>query len=114
MFDRNVKLQFNKMKYADLVQKTHAHTNITFHHGGVMRTRLIYFYLGMCVAYSLLNYDVWQYKASRGLARWKGRLSHTFPFTLFKSGHGHDSHGHGHENEHKESHDSHATPTEKH
>lgn len=87
MFNRNIKLHFNKMKYTDIIKKS----EIAEKHGGsnvveLVRGRGIYFVTGLATGYSILNYDIFKYKVTRGLARWKGRV-----VKLFKSK---DSHHH--------------------
>ena len=104
MFDRNVKLQFNKMKYQDLVSKErNTYTNYRFDLSSIRRARLILFIFGGITATSLFYFDVFKYKTTRGLARWKNRVVSAL-FGNHSHSHSHDSHGHGHGDGHK-SHD---------
>jgi hypothetical protein len=72
----------------------------------VVRGRFYMFYLGIASGYGVYNYDVFQYKTSRGLARWKKRVTEFFSSS---DGHGHGhahEHGHGHEQSNSHEHTS--------
>lgn len=112
MFDRNVKIQFNKMKYSDLVAKNASPTLFSTSYSYIVRARTSYFLFGIITAYNLLNYDVFKYKATRGLDRWMKRLKTSFGLNSHAD-HGHEhgnDHGHGsehkHDNHHSGSHES--------
>lgn len=101
MFNRSVKLQFNKMKYANLVDKQgQTISNPAEHFKNIVRSRSYFILFGLSSGFSIMNYDVYLYKLTRGLARWKKRILSYFPHN--------DSHGHGHSHSHgQHSHDSH-------
>lgn len=102
MFDRNVKIQINKMKYADLISKD---PKIPFNHKinplKVYQARMFMLLLGVGCGASLMHYDIFWYKTTRGLARWKNRLLSWFP-----AQHGHHGHGNSHSDHHASSHTS--------
>lgn len=93
MFDRKIKLQFNKMKYHNNAHPNPIIINPPMELKKVVRGRIYMFYLGLGTGYGLLNYDVFKYKTTRGLARWKKRVTEFLG--LSDNGHGH-GHGHGH------------------
>lgn len=81
MFNRNIKLQFNKMKYMNLVAKGNVSNG---HHeilGNVVKSRYMAFSIGLFSAQCIYNYDVFKYKTTRGLARWKNRIKGTLGYT---------------------------------
>lgn len=115
MFDRNVKIQINKMKYADLVDKSpKLPFNYQLNPFKVYQARMFMIVLGLGCCVSLLHYDIFWYKTTRGLARWKKRVLSLFPednhhghhAKAHASSHGHDKHD---DHSHKASHDSHNT-----
>jgi hypothetical protein len=100
MFNRNVKLQFNKMKYANLLSKqnianNHNHSQNMNH---VIKARVLYAIIGVSCAHSMLNFHIFKYKVTRGLARWKKRLVNLLPKGKNSHGHSH-SHSQGHAQE---------------
>lgn len=97
MFDRNVKLHFNKMKYQNLTEKHYHIYNPSINFKEVHRGRYFMLYLGITAGFSFYNFDVVRYKFTRGLVRWKNRV-----VNLFKSN-DHHSHDH-HSKDHKEDH----------
>jgi hypothetical protein len=101
MFDRNVKIQINKMKYADLVSKNpKLPFNYQMNPLKIFHARILMLVLGVGCAISLFHYDIFWYKTTRGLARWKKRLLSWLP---------QDDH-HGHQTgSHSSSHDKHDT-----
>lgn len=104
MFDRNVKLHFNKMKYQCLTDKHYQIYNPPINFKEVARGRYLLFYLGIAAGCSLYNFDVVKYKTTRGLVRWKNRVVNLFKS---KDSHSHSHHGHDDKNHKHDTHKEH-------
>jgi hypothetical protein len=74
MFDRNIKLQFNEMKYAKQHDNKYLISTIKSHRREIMFGRIIFFTLGFLATKSVLNTDVQKYKGLKGIVRWKHRV----------------------------------------
>lgn len=101
MFDRNVKIQFNKMKYHNNVFKHAVIENGVANMKDVKRGRYFMVILGLSAGYSFFNYDVTRYKFTRGLVRWKNRV-----VKLLSSPNSHHDHSHDHSHDKSHSKDS--------
>jgi hypothetical protein len=82
MFDRNIKLQFNEMKYAKQHDNKYLISRITTPRREAMFARIIFFTLGFCATASLLNTDVQKYKGLKGVIRWKHRVENVLYFNI--------------------------------
>ena len=109
MFNRNVKLQFNKMKYTNLVNKEFIYTGQNEYLANILKSRYFGFAIGVFSAYSLLNYDVVGYKVTRGLARWKNRVVNLIGLNDgHHGGHSEDNHGKHDNHDKHDKHDDHS------
>ena len=83
MFDRNVKLQFNEMKYAKQINNKVSVNKIFVGRREVLFARTIFFILGFCATSSIMNTDIQKYKGLKGIVRWRHRIENvTFIYTV--------------------------------
>lgn len=79
MFDRNFKLKFEAMKYKDLVSKNEpVIPNFRLLPRSIFQGRVLMLVTGFACGFSLSNTDVFIYKMTAGLRKWKGRVNHLF------------------------------------
>ena len=107
MFDRNVKIQFNKMKYHNNVFKHGVFESNFVNMKDVKRGRYFMVVLGLSAGYSFFNYDVTRYKFTRGLVRWRNRVVNLFPSSHNHHDHSNDDHSHDKSHSKESSHDKH-------
>ena len=74
MFDRNVKLQFNEMKYAKQINNKVSPNSISVGRREILFARSIFFIFGFLTTSSIMNTDVQKYKGLKGIIRWKHRV----------------------------------------
>ena len=78
MFDRNIKLQFNEMKYAKQHENKFLISTFNSTRRELMFGRIIFFALGFMATASVLNTDVQKYKGLKGIVRWRHRVENVY------------------------------------
>jgi hypothetical protein len=73
MFDRNIKIKFNEMKYANLITDGLLTNNAFITRRAAMFTRSLFLLLGFSCARTILNTDIQTYKGMKGVIRWRHR-----------------------------------------
>jgi hypothetical protein len=74
MFDRNIKLKFNEMKYMKLIADGVATNSAVINRREALFARTIFLVLGLNCARAILNTDIQVYKGMKGIIRWRHRM----------------------------------------
>ncbi len=82
MFDRNIKLQFNEMKYAKQHENKFLISAINSTRREIVFGRIMFFTLGFMATASLMNTDIQKYKGLKGIIRWRHRLENVDNFNI--------------------------------
>jgi hypothetical protein len=85
MFDRNIKLKFNEMKYTKLTAEKSLALNFKIARRDAYFARIIFLICGFNAAKGILNTDIQKYSALKGVNRWRHRVENVrILFELFR------------------------------